>query len=162
VAAFLLGVQRRAPPSCCEWAVAVVSQERHPVLWIGQTAVVMLPAEVDLVSADQVREDLLSVLNLGADLLIADLSQTTFCDSAGIGALVRTFRRADASHSEMRLVVTTAAVRRVLSLTGIDRMIDIYPNVTAALAGPHDSAVQNDATPGENATAKADTGGGAA
>ena len=114
---------------------------------------VTLPAEIDIANADQVREDLLSVLNQGATLLIADLSKTTFCDSAGVSALVRTVRRADASEGEMRLVIAMPAVQRVLSLTGIDRLINIYPNVSVALAAPHDSAVQNDAIPGENATA---------
>jgi len=62
-------------------------QGHHPVLWIGQAAAVTLPAEIDIGNADRVREDLLSVLNQGATLLIADLSTTTFCDSAGVGAL---------------------------------------------------------------------------
>jgi anti-sigma B factor antagonist len=134
-----------------------MSPERCPVLWIGPTAVVTLPAEIDITNADQIREDLLSVLNQGAVLLIADLSATTFCDSAGVGALARTFRRADASQSEMRLVITTPAVRRVLTLTGIDRLLDLYPSVTAALAGRPDQ----DGSPG-NAMAPADTDGGAA
>jgi anti-sigma B factor antagonist len=134
-----------------------MSPERYPVLWMGPTAVVTLPAEIDITNADQVREDLLSVLNQGAVLLIADLSQTTFCDSAGVGALARTFRRADANQSEMRLVITTPAVQRVLTLTGIDRLLDLYPSVTAALAGRLDP----DEPPG-NATARADTDGGAA
>ena len=134
-----------------------MSPERYPVLWIGPTAVVTLPAEIDITNADQVREDLLSVLNQGAVLLIADLSKTTFCDSAGVGALVRTFRRADASQSEMRLVITTPAVQRVLTLTGIDRLLDLYPSVTAALAG----RIDPDGSP-ENATVRADAGGGAA
>ena len=109
------------------------------MLWIGQTAVVTLPAEIDITNADQIRGDLLSVLNQGADLLIADLSKTTFCDSAGVAALARTFWRAEASQSEMRLAVSTLAVQRVLALTGVDRLLDIYPSVTASLAGPHDS-----------------------
>lgn len=133
--------------------MVAVCQERHPVLWIGQTAVVTLPTEIDVANADQVREDLLSVLNQGATPLIADLSKTTFCDSAGVSALVRTFRRADASEGEMRLVVAMPAVQRVLSLTGIDRLINIYPNVPVALAARHDSAIQNEPTPGANATA---------
>ena len=94
-------------------------------------------------------EDLLSVLNQGAVLLIADLSRTTFCDSAGVGAVARSFRRAKASQSDMRLVVGTLAVQRVLALTGIDRLLDIYPSVGASL------------DPG-NATATVDTDGGAA
>jgi anti-sigma B factor antagonist len=120
------------------------------VVWIGQTAVVALPPEIDITNAGEVREILLSVLNQGAAVLIADLSQTTFCDSAGVGALARTFRRADASHSEMRLVVSTPAVLRVLALTGVDRLLDIYPGVAAALGSPLDSAAQRGVLPRGN------------
>jgi anti-sigma B factor antagonist len=135
--------------------VVHVSGERCPVLWIGQVAVVTPPVEMDATNADQVREELLSIINEGAVLLIVDLSKTTFCDSAGVGALVRTFRRASASDSQMRLVVGTLAVQRVLSITGIDRLLDIYPSVTAALAGPrHQSRSDH--------VAKADSNGGAA
>ena len=130
-----------------------MSDEHYPVLWIGRTAVVSLPAEIDITNADRVREDLLSVLNQGAVLLIADLSRTTFCDSAGVGAVARSFRRAEASQSDMRLVVGTLAVQRVLALTGIDRLVDIYPSVAASLAASPVS---------RNAAATADTDGGAA
>ena len=139
-----------------------MSREHHPTLWIGQTAVITLPAEIDITNADQVREDLLSVLNQGAVLLIADMSETTFCDSAGVGALARTFRRAEASQSELRLVVSTRAVERVLTLTGVDRLLGIYPNVTAALAGPRDSPAQNDNALGGNSAETVNTDDGAA
>jgi anti-anti-sigma factor len=130
-----------------------MSGEHYPVLWIGRTAVVALPAEIDITNADQVREDLLSILNQGAALLIADLSRTTFCDSAGVSALARSFRRAEASQSDMHLVVSTPAVQRVLAVTGIDRLLNIYPSVAAALAGSPDSG---------NAAATVDSDGGAA
>src|ERR1700729_3908287 len=116
-----------------------MSSEHFPVLWIGRNAVVIPPAEIDIPNADQVREDLLSVLNQGAALLIADLSKTTFCDSAGVAALARSFRQAEASGSEMRLVVGPLGVRRILTLTGIDRLLGIYPSVAAALAVSPDS-----------------------
>jgi len=127
------------------------------VLWIGQVAVVTLPGEIDVNNADLVREDLLSVLDQGALLLVADLSKTTFCDSAGVSALVRTFRRATATAGSMRLVVATPAVQRVLAITGVDRLVDVFPSVAASLAGPNDQAGQ---PPSESATAKADTDGG--
>jgi anti-sigma B factor antagonist len=139
-----------------------MSREHYPVLWIGHTAVITLPAEIDITNADQVREDLLLVLNQGAVLLIADLSETTFCDSAGLSALVRSFRRAEASGSLMCLVVSTSPVQRVLTLTGVDRVLGIFPNVTAALAARTGSAAPGDRTFGGNAAETADTGGGAA
>ena len=135
------------------------------MLWIGQVAVVTLPAEIDVTNADVVREELAYVLNQGAALLIADLSKTSFCDSAGVSALVRTFRRAATSESSMRLVVSTPAVERVLSITGVDRLVDTFPSVAASLAGAGGQAGQGGQggqVQPDNATAKADTDGGGA
>jgi anti-sigma B factor antagonist len=115
-----------------------VSGDYCPVVWVGKVAVVTLPAEIDVTNADQVREALLAVVNQGAISLVADMSTTTFCDSTGISALVRTFKRATASGGGMRLVVDSPAVHRVLGITGVDRLMPIYPSVAASLARPHD------------------------
>ena len=134
-----------------------MSQEHYPVLWIGQVAVVTLPVEIDVTIADTVRDELLAILGQGATLLIADLSQTEFCDSAGVSSLVRTYRQASTSGSAVRLVVSTPAVQRVLSITGVDRLVDVFPSVAASLArtpGAPDQVRLAD-------TATADTDGGA-
>jgi anti-sigma B factor antagonist len=135
-----------------------VSQERYPVLWIGQVAVVTLPEEIDVTIADSVRDELLAVLDKGATLLIADLSKTEFCDSAGVSALVRTYRQGSTTGNPMRLVVGTPSVQRVLAITGVDRLVDIFPSVAASLAGTAGPASQ--AHPAGTATA--DTDGGSA
>ena len=135
-----------------------MSGERYPVLWIGQVSVVTLPAEIDVTNADTTREELLAVLNQGAAMLVADMSKTVFCDSSGVSALVRVFRHATTSGAAIRLVVSTPAVQRVLSITGVGRLVDIYPSVAASLAGPKGQA--DPAWP-DGATAKADTDGGA-
>jgi anti-sigma B factor antagonist len=114
-----------------------VSQERYPVLRMGQVAVVTLPAEIDVATADTVQEELLAVMNAGAALLIADMRKTNFCDSAGVSALVRVFRRASASGSSLRLVIGTPAVQRVISITGLDRLVETFPSVAASLAAPN-------------------------
>ena len=135
-----------------------MSRERYPALWIGQVAVVTLPVEIDVTNADPIREELLAVLNQGAVLLVADMSKTVFCDSSGVSALVRVFRHAATSGAAIRLVVSTPAVQRVLSITGVDRLMDVYPSVAASLAGPNGQA--DPAWP-DGVTARADTDGGA-
>jgi anti-sigma B factor antagonist len=112
-----------------------VPHERCPVVWLSKVAVVTLPVEIDIANADLVRDDLLSVLNRGAATLIVDMGGTTFCDSAGVNALVRAHKRATANGSEMRLVVGAPAVQRVLAITGVDHLMDMYPSVAASLAG---------------------------
>lgn len=104
------------------------------MLWSNRTAIVRLPAEVDITNADGLRESLLSVLNQGAASLIVDMTLTTFCDSAGITALSRAVRRAAASSAKIRVAAAAPTVLRVFTLVGIDRVIDIHPSAAAALA----------------------------
>jgi anti-anti-sigma factor len=111
-----------------EWCCRV-----NRVLWDGSIAVAMLPAEMDVTNADEIREHLLSIVNQGASVLVADMGRTTFCDSAGVTVLVRTFRRATEGGTRFRLVLTNPAVLRVLEITGVDRRIDTYATVAEAL-----------------------------
>jgi anti-sigma B factor antagonist len=137
--------------------VMAVPEEHCTVLWVGQVAVVSLPAEIDISNAAQVREDLLSTINRGPALLVADMSATTFCDSAGVNGLVRTFKRATASAARMRLVVGPPAVQRILAITGVDQLIDIYPSVAAAMAAEGQPTPSTMPETG-NATSPADDG----
>ena len=95
-----------------------------------------LPAEVDMSNADHIREDLVMLAGQGATLVIADMSATTFCDSAGVTALVRAVRAANASGVGLRVAAGAPAVTRVRAITGVDRLIEIYPSVAAAMADP--------------------------
>jgi hypothetical protein len=60
-------------------------------------------------------------------------------------------------------VVNRPAVQRVLSITGVDRLLDIFPSVAASMAGPYGlsgQAIRPGGPQTESATAKADTDGG--
>lgn len=110
-----------------------MSGELFPVRWSGHVATVRVPAEIDLTVADELRETLLAVLNQDALALIVDMTATTFCDSAGVRALARAARRADAGGATFRVASSTQAVVRLFSLIGVDRMIGVCPDVSAAM-----------------------------
>ena len=60
---------------------------------------------------------------------------TRFCDSAGLNLLVRAHKRALAEGGELRLVIPAGSeVLRVLTLTGIDRVIPRFASLREALA----------------------------
>jgi anti-sigma B factor antagonist len=133
-----------------------VSGERQ-LVWIDRVAVMTLPAEVDISNAEQVRQDLLSAVAQGATRVIADMTATTFCDSAGVTVLVRVVRQAAAHGSGLRLAASAPTVTRVLALTGVDQLVGVYPSVAAALADPGDDVAAEETAP--SAPGPADSGG---
>src|SRR6516165_569419 len=101
---------------------------------MGRQAVVALPEHIDVSNASQIREELLWVINRGAAALIADMTATLSCDHSGADAVMRAYQRALASGTQLRLVVTAPIVRRVLAVSGLDRLIPVYPSLEAATA----------------------------
>ena len=101
--------------------------------WSGQVAVVTASGEIDITNAEGLRDACFPHSTRGRGL-IADLTSTTFLDSAGIAALVRAARRASATDATLRLAVTAPPVLRVLSLVGLDRLIEVYPSLAEAMA----------------------------
>ena len=93
--------------------------------------VVALPAEIDLSNAAGVAEQLTSAVS-GHPAVLIDMTATRFCDCAGARAIMRACTRATDSGAEVRLVVTTEPVRRIFSLIGVDRLLEVYPSVEAA------------------------------
>jgi anti-anti-sigma factor len=105
-----------------------------PVQWSGGQAIMSLPERIDLTNVTQLREQLLSLINEGSAVLIVDLTVTASCDHAAMDAIAWASQRAAVSGTQLRLVVTAQAVRRVLGVEGLDRLVSIYPTVDAALA----------------------------
>jgi anti-sigma B factor antagonist len=101
--------------------------------------VIPLPAEIDAANSGRVGEQLKAAVKPGLPMLIADMTFTTFIDSAGVRVMVQVCQLARRSGTELRLVVPSAHVLRTLAITGMDRLLPIYPSVGAALtAAPPD------------------------
>lgn len=100
--------------------------------WRGPRAVVRMPAEIDLSNAHRARAALLAAAGLRPAVLIIDMSETTFCDSAGVQAIVIGYRQAAGTGTQFRLVTTK--VERILHLAGIGELIPIDRSLDAALA----------------------------
>lgn len=109
-----------------------MAAEDYKIRWAGPHAVITLPAEIDIANADQACQALLAAASHGAPVLVIDMTRTTFCDSAGVHAIVAVHKQAAATGTQLRLVAT--AVRRIFTLTGIDQLIPLYPTVQTALA----------------------------
>src|SRR5690242_5145894 len=60
------------------------------------------------------------------------MSGTASCDHAAVEVIARACQQAAINGTQVRLVVTAPAVRRVLSLEGLDRLVPIYLSTEAA------------------------------
>ena len=83
---------------------------------------VVVVGEVDLASADRLREALDSELGSGRPVLV-DLESCTFIDSVGLSVLIQAAQRAG---SALGIVSPSAAVRRLIELTQLDSLIPVF------------------------------------
>jgi len=107
-----------------------------PFETISGMPVVITPEEIDITNADGLRGALLRAAVQGRRTYVVDMTRTRFCDSAGIHALLGAHRRARTEGGEIRLVVTGPAVRRILAIMAIDRLMPVFDRLDEALAPP--------------------------
>ena len=107
---------------------------RYPIEMVNGVPVVAAPPEIDASNAGWLRAALLDAAARGHATFVVDMTGTQFCDSAGLGVLVRAHNRALADGGELRLVIPASAmVLRVFALTGIDRVIPNFPSLYEAV-----------------------------
>ena len=101
---------------------------------LNRPVIVPLPAEIDMANAEDVGEQLCAAFAPGVTVVIADLGSTVFCNTSGARQLVLAHKRAVACNCELRVVISSAGLLRVLAILGLDRVLEIYPDLAAALA----------------------------
>lgn len=111
--------------------------------------VAALTGELDIASAPTLREQLLGLLRPAASRLIIDLSAVSYADASGLAVLAGTGRRAGLLGGHMRLAAPSPEVARVLSVTGLNQQLDIFPTVHAAITSPPGSPRRHDSRAGE-------------
>ena len=100
----------------------------------GGYAIAAPSGDLGIASAPALREQLRSLLRAASQLII-DLSAVEHADASGLAVLVGSARRARLLGGSLRLAAPSPEVARVLSATGINQHLDIFPTVRAAITG---------------------------
>jgi stage II sporulation protein AA (anti-sigma F factor antagonist) len=101
----------------------------------GTAIVARLVGEVDLSNVDEIRADLVEMVDHDTETLILDLTDTKYLDSTGVRLLFELAERLQGRRQQLRLVVADGAlVRRVVVLTQLDQRVPLDPTVEAALS----------------------------
>jgi anti-sigma B factor antagonist len=99
------------------------------------TRVIHPTGDVDAYTAPELRAELREATDGGVRVVVVDLADVTFIDSAGLGALVGAHRRMLESDGHLRIVRPPPLVSRAFELTGLDEVFELYDDRAAALAG---------------------------
>jgi len=96
-------------------------------------AVVQLRGRLDLLVASEVKQRLAKAVQDGFQLLVIDMSDVSFVDSSGLGALIGGLKAARMAGGDLRLASVGAQAMAMLELTTLNRVLRPYPNVAEAL-----------------------------
>lgn len=100
----------------------------------GDSLVARVAGEVDMTNAAYVKEELTSTVPNDARLLVIDLSDAHYLDSAAIEVLFELSRRLSRRRQLLRLVVPrTSPLSRLLTLIDVGSVAPIHESLEAAL-----------------------------
>ena len=80
--------------------------------------IVAISGEVDVCTEAPLQQSVLWIIRECGARLMLDVSGVSFMDCAGLRALLATRRRAETRGGFLRLIAISAAVRRIIELTG--------------------------------------------
>jgi anti-sigma B factor antagonist len=100
----------------------------------GATVLAVI-GELDLSSSGELEEALAQLDGSDTGLVILDLREVDFMDSAGLAVIVRAHQRAESAGRPFGVVQGSAQVRRLLSLTGVDGQMTVAKTPEELLGG---------------------------
>lgn len=89
----------------------------------GESVRVRLQGELDTLSVPVLRQTVDTLYGNGCFQINLDLTELTFIDSSGLGALVAVWRRCQSEAGRATVVNPSEAVRRLMDMTGIARFL---------------------------------------
>ncbi|MGW7415909.1 STAS domain-containing protein [Streptomyces sp. NPDC054863] len=106
---------------------------------VPRCTLLVMPAEIDLANSEELYGAVLEAVDLRRgllDVLVLDLTGTTFTDSCGARLISATREYAEKAGVMVRIAVPEAGVvRRVTTLMGTRRDVPVYATVAEAITG---------------------------
>ncbi|WP_165969103.1 STAS domain-containing protein [Actinomadura sp. KC06] len=100
----------------------------------GRVLVVHVDGQIDLFTADLLRERVLSAaLPATPPRLVLDLDRVSFCDASGLSALVLIWKEVRAHDGDMVIARPPGMCRRILHRTALDQAIHVTATLDRAI-----------------------------
>lgn len=98
------------------------------------TVVIAVDGEADMSTAVKFNESFFSAARSGVRRVVADLTAVSFIDTTMLNALVVGHRRMVRDHGCFAVVCSGPRISRVLEITGLGQILDVFGSRADALA----------------------------
>jgi anti-sigma B factor antagonist len=102
---------------------------------VGEQTVVEVVGEIDVSTADVLRERLVELLDRDRTDLVVDLRQVRFMDSTGLGVLVGTLKKVRLLGGRLQLVIDSERLLKVFRITALLQVFTVHATLEDALTG---------------------------
>ncbi|MFC7816557.1 STAS domain-containing protein [Streptomyces sp. NPDC058794] len=99
-----------------------------------EVALLKVAGYLDVDTATEFQHHLANQLHHGRRHFLLDLSEVPFMDSSGMNIILRVYQEARELPGSVHIIAPTAAVRRVLDLTGVSITVPVSESVDEALS----------------------------
>lgn len=110
---------------------------------LDEVLVLRVVGEIDTSTAPLLRRHLTDACASPAAAVVAELSEVAFMGSAGLQLLGWSADWCAGRRVPFRVVATTRPILRVMQLSGMDQVLDIYPSLAEAMRGRTPSSTPN-------------------
>ena len=101
---------------------------------VGPWTVLTCEGDLDVTTSSELRTAIQHA-SVGAGVVI-DLESVAFIDSTALGVLIAGQKRVQRGGHELRIVVTSATILRIIAITGLDDLFTLFQSVQHATAPP--------------------------
>jgi anti-anti-sigma factor len=96
--------------------------------------VVSTTVDIDYYSGPMLYRAIIAAAIPDAPVVVVDLSETTFCDCAGLGSLFHAYQRVGEGGVEVRVVSSNPRVQKTMAISKYDRDLLVFDNLAEAVA----------------------------
>ncbi len=93
---------------------------------VGQAHIIDLKGEIDVYTAPQFRQEVLSLLDQGSRYIVVNLSSVDYLDSTGLGVLIGGLKRLKEQGGSLILICPNAKITRIFEITGLDKIFAMF------------------------------------
>ncbi|GAB3439680.1 hypothetical protein GCM10027570_04280 [Streptomonospora sediminis] len=97
------------------------------------SVIVSIEGDLDIATADDLHEHVLSAIDKHGPWLILDLTGLEFMDSSGLNVVISAYRAVKEHGGSLALAAPNERVTKVVRLVGLHRQVPVHNSVSAAV-----------------------------